>query len=68
MTQTKPMHEKLRQYIEINKVSRKLISENSGFDESKLSQMLNGKRRITVDDYVNLCKAMAVDPKRFYEN
>jgi hypothetical protein len=38
-----------------------------GIPESKLSLILNGKRRMTVDDYESICRAMAVDPARFYQ-
>lgn len=64
----RPMHERLRDYIDTVGISRKLVSENAGITESQLSLMLNGKRRISVDDFEILCKAMSVDPKRFYYN
>ena len=59
------MPTRLRQYIDGQGLSRKLIAANMNVSESKLSLMLNGKRRITVDEYFDLCKAMAVDPRKF---
>lgn len=60
------MHERIRDYIEERELSRKIIAANMGVTESKLSLILNGKRRLTVDDYEALCRAMAVDPGKFY--
>ena len=67
-SKSRPMFERLREYIDSGCVKRKLVAENAGITESQLSLMLTGKRRISVDDYELLCKAMSVDPKRFYEN
>lgn len=55
----------LRSYIDSQGLSRKLIAANMKITESKLSLMLNGKRRITVDEYFDLCRAIAVDPRKF---
>lgn len=62
-----PMFEKIRSYVTINNLSRKVIAANMGISESRLSLMLNGKRRITVEDYMDFCQAIAVDPRKFYE-
>ena len=66
MQDSKPMYERLRNYIDSGNVSRKLVAQNSGITESQLSLILNGKRRISVDDFEKLCRAMSVDPARFY--
>lgn len=62
-----PMHERVRNYINQNDLSRKTIALNMGITESKLSLILNGKRRMTVDEYMMICNAIAVDPRKFYE-
>lgn len=61
-----PMHERVRAYVDANGLSRKLIAANMHISESRLSLILNGKRRMTVDDYENICKAIAIDPAKFY--
>ena len=66
MQDSKPMYERIRSFIESGNISRKLVAQNSGITESQLSLMLNGKRRISVDDFEKLCRAMSVDPARFY--
>lgn len=63
-----PMHEKMREYVTANHLSRKIIAANMEISESRLSLMLNGKRRVTVDDYMDFCQAIAIDPRKFYED
>lgn len=60
------MYERVRDYIDERGLSRRIIAANMGVTESKLSLILNGKRKLTVDDYESMCRAMAVDPARFY--
>ena len=62
-----PIHERVRNYILEMGISQKLIAENMKTSESKLSLMFNGKRRMTVDDYINICKAVAVPPTKFID-
>ena len=62
------MTEKVRAYIDEHGLCRKYIALNMGTSESRLSQLLNGKRRMTVDDYMALCQAIAVDPRTFYQS
>lgn len=61
------MHKRIKQYIDDRGLSQKIIAANMGETESRLSLLLNGKRRMTVDDYEAICRAMAVDPARFYQ-
>ena len=61
------MHERVKRYISDRGLSQKIIAANMGIPEPKLSLILNGKRRMTVDDYELICRAMAVDPARFYQ-
>ncbi|MEA4899291.1 MAG: helix-turn-helix transcriptional regulator [Christensenellaceae bacterium] len=68
MVKLQKMHDRVRTYIDDRCVSRKLIAINMGITESKLSLILNGKRRMTVDDYELICTAMAVDPRSFYSH
>ena len=60
-----PIHELMKSYVNEKGLCQKLIAENMDTTESKVSLMLNGKRRMTVDDYIALCKAMAVPPTKF---
>ena len=65
-TDRPPIHERIRQYVDdIAQLSRKQVALNLGVSESKLSLMLAGKRKITVDEYENICAVLAVKPSRF---
>ena len=64
----KMIWENIRDYVSEKKLSQKQIAENMDITEPRLSLMLNGKRKMTVDDYINLCKAIAVHPTKFLNN
>jgi len=64
----KMIWENIRDYVSEKKLSQKQIAENMDITEPRLSLMLNGKRKMTVDDYINLCKAIAVPPTKFLNN
>jgi hypothetical protein len=36
-----------------------------GLSESQVSLLLNGKRRLTVEDYLSFCWAISVSPTKF---
>jgi len=63
-----PICERVRQYIVEKNLSQKIIAENMNTSESRVSLMLTGKRRMTVDDYLAICKAISVPPTRFLGN
>ena len=59
--------ERVKAYVVEKELSRKLIAKNMNISESRLSLMLNGKRRMTVEDYLKICNAIAVPPIKFLE-
>lgn len=64
-----PIFEKVRHYIDdVAQLSRKQVAANMGFTESKLSLLLSGKRKMSVDEYAKLCRVLAVKPTRFMED
>ena len=67
MEKQEPMYSKLRHYVDERGISHKLMAINMGISESRLSYMLNGGRRMTVDDFISACKAIAVSPKIFFD-
>ena len=65
--QREPMYKRIRRYVdEVACLSRKQVAINAGMTESQLSLILSGKRGLRVDDYENLCRAIAVSPARFF--
>lgn len=63
-----PIHELMKGYVDEKGLSQKLIAENMNTTESKVSLLLNGKCRMTVDNYIALCKAMAVPITKFIKD
>lgn len=64
-----PTFERVRHYIDdVAQLSRKQVAANMGFTESKLSLLLSGKRKMSVDEYAELCRVLAVKPARFIED
>lgn len=62
----KAMYLHIRSYLEGQQaISRKAVAADAGLSQSTLSRMLTGKRRITIEEYERLCRAMAVDPAAF---
>lgn len=46
-------------------IKRKYVAENARLSESTLSQILSGKRKCGVEEYVRLCQAIDVPFERF---
>lgn len=65
MNDTHPIYKQLQEYVTANGLSQKVIAANMGCTESQVSLILNGKRRLTVEDYLLFCRAIAVSPTRF---
>ena len=64
----RPMHEKLREYVDAHHLVQKKIAADMGISAPRVSLMLNGKRGITVDDYFDFCRALKINPVMFYES
>lgn len=61
----KPVYEAMREYVLANDLSQKVIALNMNCTEAQISLLLNGKRRLTVDEYLNFCRAISVSPVKF---
>ena len=61
----KPVYEAMREYVVANDLSQKVIAINMGITESQVSLLLNGKRRLTVEDYLSFCRSISVSPTKF---
>lgn len=61
------IQEKMHEYVIRNCISQKALALDTKMTQAKLSQLLNGKRRLTVEDYQRLCAALHVDPRHFFE-
>lgn len=62
------MHERLREYVIRHSISQKALALDTRMTQAKLSQLLNGKRRLTVEDYQRICCALHIDPRFFFDS
>jgi predicted XRE-type DNA-binding protein len=59
------IYNKMRDYVVQNDLNQRVIAANMGLSESQVSLLLNGKRRLTVEDYLSFCWAISVSPTKF---
>lgn len=55
----------IKNYLDRHGIRQKFISEKTGISENTLSAMLNGNRRIEVNEYISICKALDVPLNTF---
>ena len=60
-----PIYEQLHEYIIRNDICQKAVALDAGFTQAKLSQLLNGRRRLMLEDYMRICRALELDPGLF---
>lgn len=57
--------ELIKEYFRKTGIKQKVIAEKSGIGESKLSMVLQGKRKLEAGEYAGLCDALGVPLKTF---
>lgn len=62
-----PVYRRVRRYVDEQGISRKQLAISMHISESKLSLILGGQRRLTVDEYVQMCHALALPPGKFLD-
>lgn len=48
----------IKDYLEANGISQTFVSDKTSIANNTLSNMLNGKRKITAEEYVAICEAL----------
>lgn len=56
---------KIKQYLEENGISQVYISRKTHIPSVKLNLSLNGKRRLTFDEYAAICGVLNVNTDKF---
>lgn len=56
---------RIKSYLVDRGISQAYVSEKSGIPPAKLNLALNGKRRLTFEEYEVLCGVLSVDAGRF---
>lgn len=56
---------RIKQYLVNSGISQAYVSEKSGIPPVKLNLALNGKRRLTFEEYEVICGVLSVEAGRF---
>lgn len=59
------VYQKVALYISKNGIKQKFISDKTGIPENVLSMILNGKRKMDADEFVEIVIALNVDANKF---
>jgi len=62
------IYEKIKDYMKRNKISQKYLTEKTGISEAAISEMLNGKRKIEINEYLDICNAINVHYSFFIDS
>ena len=58
---------KIGEYLKSNGISQSFLSSKIGMNTSKLNLSLNGKRRLSLDEYESICWALGLGVEAFLE-
>lgn len=58
---------KLKKYIEERGLIQKFVAQKTGIEEVALSNILNGRQRCSLENYVKLCKFFNVSFELFID-
>lgn len=56
---------KIKDFLDESGITQKYVSEKAKIELPKLNLALNGKRRLTFEEYENICWALNVGVDRF---
>lgn len=54
-------------YIREMGIKQSVIASKTGLSEQTVSTIMKGKRKMTIDDFVKICKAIGKEPNDFME-
>ena len=58
---------KIAQYLEEQGIKQSWLAQKTGLTDNMISGILNGKRKMTADEFVRICKAIGKSPNDFME-
>ena len=59
---------KIKRYLNMNGISQAFLSRKTDIKIFKISSSLNGNRRLTFDEYAEICKALKLNIDYFLES
>lgn len=62
------INEKLRSYIEENGLKHGYVAKKAGMDHKKFSRIMNGHKKLTVEELEIICKeGLSITPSIFFD-
>lgn len=58
---------RVAQYIKAMGIKQSMIAKKTGLTDNMVSDILNGKRKMSADEFVRICKALEKNPNDFME-
>ena len=58
-------HERISEYLQEQGIKQRFVAEKIGVADAVVSQMLNGNRKISADEYELICIALEKEPNDF---
>lgn len=62
------LHEKIRQYINENKLTIKEVGEQTNIEIKRFYRIIAGDSKMTADEFEEVCKVLKVNPDHFFKN
>lgn len=60
------VNERMRKYIASNGISMKHVADKSDIPQKKFYRIINGKTKMSVDEYESICKGLNVKTSYFF--
>ncbi len=60
--------ERIKLYLRLHGISQKYLAANMHMLQPKISQILNGKQRMLLDEYMRLCDVLGVEYTCFFSD
>ena len=61
------LQKSINEYLQTNGITQASVSERTGITINALNLALNGKRKLTADEYIRICDVLKV-PYNFFIN
>lgn len=58
----------ISEYLDSNGIKRVFLCQKTGIKPAALTATLNGSRKMTVEEYANICAALGLDLNYFLEH
>lgn len=59
------LSENINRYLENNGIMKNFLAEKTGMTQNAVSLSLNGKRKLSADEYISICQALNVPFETF---